>query len=239
MPCLRSFWLRTAILVAGAAPAFAACPAKIALKLCPIFEAAADSAYLQVRIVLDPKVESSFVWDKSHGPQTRPLRIYSDSLIAKYDLRRMGNPDSAYVPFYAPQDFSPANEEVLYHNASVTKANVGRLINEAYVATVEPGCGYRLATSLCTEINTQPDSVRIFISIRLNGSLQTDSVAHKAYLSKYDVRDTSWKPGRLLCIRLFGQAGFHPGPGNGPASRIRRARFRGMYSLRKSRINTR
>jgi hypothetical protein len=54
------------------------------------------------------------------------------------------------------------------------------------------GCGNRIPAYLCTEINTQPDSVRIFISIGLGSALQIDSVARKALLAKYDLRDTGW-----------------------------------------------
>lgn len=191
MPSMQLIWLPVVILVSLATPDFGDCPSKLSPKLCPVFEAAADMEYVQVRIVLDPKVESSFVWDKSKPGTPRPLLADSKDLIAKYDLRELGLPESVYVPLYSPQDFSPSIDEVMYHNASVTKANVGKLISETYVASVEPGCGSSIRTSLCTDINTRPDSAPIHISIGLKGALQTDSAARRAYLSKYDIRDTA------------------------------------------------
>lgn len=192
MLAVPKVWPMVLTLAAAHSLSGASCPAKISPKLCPLFEAGPDSTYLQVRIVLDPKVESSYVWDKSLPPTPRPLLIDSKELIAKYDLRQLAHPESAYVPMWPPQDLSPVNDEVLYHNASVTRADIAKLISETYVAAVEPGCSHRIPASLCSDINVKPDSSALFIGIGFQVRLEKDSLAREAFLSAYGIRDTNW-----------------------------------------------
>jgi hypothetical protein len=174
---------------AGISNLCADCPLKMSPKLCPAFEAARDSAYLDLRIVLDANVESGFVWDKSQPVKERPLRTASESLIVRYDLRQIGAPESAYVRPYAPTDPNPLNTSVLHHDAAVTKANVGKLAAETYVAAVEPGCKH-LSDAVCTDVNTRPDTAFVFVSIYFVPALEKDSSARAAYLAEYAVRDS-------------------------------------------------
>ena len=171
------------------------CAAKFSPRLCAFFAAGLDSSFLTVRIILDAKVESGFVWEKKTPPeltQPRPLRAFSESLITKYDLRQPNHPESAYVRLYGAQDPNPSISQVMYHSAGVTKANLARLITEAYVASAESFCDWRIISSLCTEINNHSDSDTLRIGIRLQDKVQSDPVARKALLTKYAVRESTW-----------------------------------------------
>ncbi|MDB5106054.1 MAG: hypothetical protein JWP91_3743, partial [Fibrobacteres bacterium] len=88
------FW--TLLLLAiPALPVHPACPAKITVKECPEYASATDNTYLKVRIVLDGA--SEVLVPKG---QKSSLRIWTEDMLAKYDLRAWSNPDSAYKTRY-------------------------------------------------------------------------------------------------------------------------------------------
>jgi hypothetical protein len=192
---------------AGISNLCADCPLKMSPKLCPAFEAARDSAYLDLRIVLDANVESGFVWDKSQPVKERPLRTASESLIVRYDLRQIGAPESAYVRPYAPTDPNPLNTSVLHHDAAVTKANVGKLAAETYVAAVEPGCKH-LSDAVCTDVNTRPDTAFVFVYAVRDSIVNTGMCSGHGYLATpvatramgMDRQVLAVEPAHLACI---------------------------------------
>ncbi len=177
------------MMLGGIGFAMSQCSVKISEKLCAHYLAAADTAYLQVRIVLDAQHEGTATFDKTKPIVERPLRTWSEELISTYDLRQLDHPESAYVRMYAPDDLDPIVYVVTYHNASVTKANLDGVISKSYVVDVEPPC-WRLSVSLCNDINTRSDSSILYFSIFNLDTWETDTNAQKTFLSGYPVRDT-------------------------------------------------
>jgi hypothetical protein len=174
----------TAILLSEIAlPLHAGCPPKIADKLCPEYSLAGDTQYLKVRIVLD--AASEVMVPKG---QTRPLRVWTEDMLSKYDLRTYADKDSSYKPRYGDADNNPAIDEVMYHNASIQKANLESLISEAYVFKIEQGCAAPLSTTLCTEMNAKADTTLILCLLILKDAVYADTAALKTYYSKYDFR---------------------------------------------------
>lgn len=198
-----AFWIGVASISASGAD----CPAKFSSRLCPLFESAPDTAYLDVRIILDAKVESGFVWTKGPTPELtppRPLRVYSESLIIGYDLRQPRHPESAYVRLYGPKDPNPAIEQVQYHNAAVTKANLRKLAAETYVAGAETACNRRIVSGMCTELNRRADPDTVPFGISFQGDLQSDSIARKAFLARFAVRESIGTDPRCQIITYSG-----------------------------------
>jgi hypothetical protein len=159
------------------------CPAKISGKFCAQYLGASDSDYLKVRIVLNGAGEA--VVPKG---EKRPLRIWTEDMIAKYDPRNYSNIDSAYVPRYNEGDFSPSLESVMYHNVSMLKVNLRNLASESYLSAIEPGCAAALSTGLCTEMNGKPDSSAVLILIILQDRFYGDSTTLKDFYSRYDFK---------------------------------------------------
>lgn len=188
-------------------PVFGAvCPSKLSPRLCPLFAAAPDTAYLQVRIALDPKVEDGFAWDKKFPPgsaPSRPLRAYSESLIVKYDLRQPAHPESAYVRLYGENDPNPSIEQVMFHRVSVTRANLGAMMAETYLTGAEALCPANIHASVCAEINGRSDSDTLEFGIMFWEGPPTDSVEGAAFLSRYGTRAEYWAHGNCFGTRFF------------------------------------
>lgn len=165
------------------------CGPKISAKLCEEISSGTDSAYFRTRIVLDASREGEI-----SKTEKRPLLVWTEHLMATYDLKSIEKTDSPYTPEII--SISPSIHSVMYHNVNVTKAEILEIISEPYILIVEQGCNGKIMHDLCTDMNEKDDTEKISFRIIFQDSLSRDSTRLEEYLnglSLYHPKDVSEK----------------------------------------------
>lgn len=178
------------ILLHQATAASVTCPEKFSTMLCRDLPAKEDSAFFQVRIVLDASQEPVY-----YKTEKRPMLVWTEHLMANYELRSLENADSNYNPTII--SINPEINSVRYHNVSARKSEIARMVSEPYIKSVERGCNRKISHALCSEMNDKEDSALVSFKIYLQDSLRRDTVKFDAYLRKLPLRDPK-ETGKIL-----------------------------------------
>jgi hypothetical protein len=181
--------------IAGNAQA-GTCPEKMSAKLCERYSAVADTAFLRARIVLDAANEAYF----SKG-EKRPLLVWTEELLGKYDLRTLTDRDSAYRPDYHG-DIDPSIDQVMYHNVSARKSELPGIGDEPYVKKIQIGCAPKIHYTLCDVLDSLPDSTHVNVMVFTSHGID-DSSYFEALFQDHEVLNPDNPAERLTTYRQW------------------------------------